>query len=310
MNVFRSFAEARKKGNIRSLALGFFDGIHRGHQQVIANALSGGFAIGSGVLTFDPHPQTVLFPEKAPQLLTGLPHKLRDLSALGVKNILLLPFDKKMALTAAGRFLQELGNSFPGLQQISVGANWRFGHSREGDTAMLRHWCDARQITLIVTDSALCQGKTISSSRIRGLVANGRLGEASELLGKPYSLFGAVVKGSQLGRQIGFPTANLATFDQSLPPHGVYFGSVTIDKDPAVIRAAINIGMKPTIGNKTPALSIESHLLDFQRDIYGATISVCPQKFWRPEQKFPSLTELRKQLALDIAAAKKFHQPR
>jgi riboflavin kinase/FMN adenylyltransferase len=304
MNVFRSFAEAASN-DIRSLALGFFDGIHRGHQQVIGNALADGFAMSGGVLTFEPHPQAVLFPDKAPRLLTGLPHKLHDLGQLGVNNIVLLPFDSQMALTSAGQFLQELGNNFPKLQRISVGANWRFGHNRQGDVAMLRDWCSSRQITLMATDFVEYHGQPVSSSRIRQFVVSGQLATASDLLGKPYSLFGTVVRGNQLGRQIGFPTANLATKDQCLPPQGVYFGRVIIDDKPCP--AAINIGYKPSVDSKVATLTIESHLLDFNRDIYGLTISVCPQKFWRAEQNFPSLQQLKEQLECDIAAAKEFH---
>jgi len=305
MHVFRSFAEAANS-EIRSLALGFFDGIHRGHQQVISNALSGGFAASGGVLTFEPHPQAVLFPDKAPQLLTGLPHKLHDLEQLGVNNIVLLPFNNHMAQTSAGQFLQELGNNFPKLQRISVGANWRFGHNRQGDISMLQDWCSSRSITLIANDSVEYQGRPISSSRIRHLVVSGELVAASELLGKPYSLFGTVVHGNQLGRQIGVPTANLATGDQCLPPHGVYFGNVLLDGESHP--AAINIGFKPSVDTKIPALTIESHLLDFNRDIYGLTISVCPQKLWRQEQKFASLDILKAQLQRDIAAAREFHR--
>jgi riboflavin kinase/FMN adenylyltransferase len=303
MNLFRSFAEAAG-GDIRSLALGFFDGVHRGHQRVIAGALDG-FAASGGVLTFEPHPRAVLTPGAAPLLLTGLPHKLRNFAALGVKNILLLPFDEAMALTTAGQFLQALGKSFPGLRRVSVGANWRFGRGREGGAEMLRRWCGERGVTLVVTESASYRGEVISSSRIRELVANGGLARAGEMLGGPYALFGTVAHGRRLGRQLGFPTANLDTLDQCLPPHGVYFGRVAIDGG-GTLPAAINIGVKPSLGDSGRKVSVEAHLPGFQGDLYGAAISVVPEQFWRAEQKFPSLAALKSQLAADLAAAEDY----
>ncbi|MDR1191453.1 MAG: riboflavin biosynthesis protein RibF [Verrucomicrobiales bacterium] len=292
MKLYRSFAEAAG-ADLHALALGFFDGVHRGHQRVIADAAH------DGVLTFDPHPRAFLFPDQAPLLLTGLPHKLHDLAALGVRHVVLLPFDARMALTTAEEFLRELERALPRLRRVAVGPNWRFGHNRAGDIPLLRHWCDARGLALTVGEFVTRGGVTVSSSRVRALIAGGRLAEAAELLGKPYSLHGVIVSGRQLGRQLGFPTANLATFDQCLPPRGVYFGEVNVSGN--CYPAAINIGVKPTLG-APPVVTVEAHLLNFSGDLYGATVSMSPRRFHRAEQAFPSLSALREQLGRDVAA--------
>ncbi|MDR2463648.1 MAG: bifunctional riboflavin kinase/FAD synthetase [Verrucomicrobiales bacterium] len=295
MNLCRSFAEAADR-DIHALALGFFDGLHRGHQHVIANADH------DSVLTFEPHPQAFLFPDQAPLLLTGLPHKLHDLAALGVRHAVLLPFDRQMARTTAEKFLQQLGDACPKLQRIAVGANWRFGHHRAGSLPLLRRWCAARRITLRADACVTHHGTPISSSRIRELILSGQLSTASELLGKPYSLFGTIVSGRQLGRQLGFPTANLDTLDQCLPPRGVYFGTVTISNRP--YPAAINIGNQPTLAPQRT--TVEAHLLNFSGDLYGVTVSVHPKQFWRAEQKFSSLSALQTQIAQDLIAMERF----
>jgi riboflavin kinase / FMN adenylyltransferase len=303
MHIYHSFAEAANS-DIQSLALGFFDGIHRGHQQVIANALDHDFAMSGGVLTFQTHPQSVISPANAPKLLTGLPHKLHDLKLLGVQHVLALPFNAEVAQISAEQFLQEFAAACPKLKRISIGKNWRFGHNRLGTITLLQEWCRTRCIQLIVNGFVQYQHEPISSSRIRNLVVNGHLMEASKLLGKPYTLFGTVAKGRQLGRELGFPTINLATLDQCLPPNGVYFGTVVVSGH--THPAAINIGFKPSIESNVPKISIEAHLLNFQGDLYDATVTIHPQKFWRSEQKFPSLAELKNQLTQDIAAARAF----
>ncbi|MDR1303856.1 MAG: riboflavin biosynthesis protein RibF [Verrucomicrobiales bacterium] len=305
MKVFRSF-ESAAAADLRALALGFFDGVHRGHRQIIASAIRDDATV-SGVLTLEPHPQAVLCPDQAPPLLTGLPHKLRDFAALGVKNAVVLPFDQQTALTTAAGFLRQLGGALPNLRRVAVGPNWRFGHHRAGGVALLRQWCAERGIALTAGEFVRQDGQPVSSSRIRALVADGELAAAAALLGQPYSLFGTVVTGHQLGRRLGFPTVNLATLDQCLPPRGVYFGAVIISDEPAARPAAINIGTRPSLGDAASAVVIEAHLLDFQRDLYGATVSVRPQKFWRPEQTFPSLAALQEQLHRDTAAAQAFH---
>ena len=304
MNVFRSLAEARENGQIRTLALGFFDGVHRGHQRVINAAISGEFSVSGCVLTFQQHPQSVVNPARAPKLLTGWPHKLQDLAELGANNVLALPFDRQMALTTAEQFLLDLEQAFPQLKKISAGVNWRFGHNRSGDIAMLQAWCARQGIELAVSGFVEHHGLPINSSRIRDCVANGELAGAEELLGKPWSLFGTVVKGRQLGRQLSFPTANLATEDQCLPPLGVYFGEVIVSGE--IHPAAINIGIKPSVGQDSTEPSVEAHLLNFNRDIYGAQIHVRPRQFHRLEQKFASLGALEEQLHKDIAATLDF----
>ncbi|MDD5261879.1 MAG: bifunctional riboflavin kinase/FAD synthetase [Methylacidiphilales bacterium] len=304
MNVFESLYEARSHGGIQALALGFFDGLHLGHQRVIKNAALDQPPESSCVLTFRVHPQSVLFPEKAPPLLMGLPHKLKALEEAGVHNVLALPFDERTIHTPAEDFLEALETSFPGLKRIAVGPNWRFGYKRLGDIPLLRQWCDTRRnkIELLLAEPARHAGAIISSSRIRASVLNGNLAEASEMLGRPYGLFGTVTRGKGLGKQLGFPTLNLETQDQCFPPSGVYFGVVQLQPSEN-LPAAINIGIKPTIGSGGPPQA-EAHILDFNANLYGKSVLVCPLQFQRAEKKFDSLDALKLQVQQDLAAAR------
>ena len=282
--------------------MGFFDGVHLGHLRVIANSMDRQPSDQCCVLTFKVHPQSVLFPQQAPLLLTGLPHKLKTLAESGVQNVLTLPFDRNTMLTSAEDFLQNLHLAFPQLARVSVGPNWRFGHKRRGDIPMLLEWCRHHGIDALVTEPADHSGTIISSSRIREDVRAGLLANVSEMLGRPYGLYGMVVKGRQFGRTLGFPTLNLETEDQCLPPFGVYTGFVEMDTG-SRMPAAINIGLRPTVTDEKTAV-IEAHIMDFFTDLYGRFVKVIVCRFLRPEKKFVSTDDLRQQLEKDVAATR------
>ena len=302
MNVFQSLSEAHSHGNIHSLALGFFDGVHLGHQRVISNSMAGFDSNRCCVLTFKSHPQSVLFPDQAPPLLTGLPHKLKVLADYGVRNVLTLPFDRQTMQISAENFLKNLRDALPGLMRVSVGPNWRFGHKRRGTIAMLLEWARECRIETALTEPASHQDSIISSSRIREQVRAGNMTGACAMLGRPFSLYGEVAQGRQLGRSLGFPTLNLQTKDQCLPPHGVYTGLVEFAN--SIKRpAAINIGLRPTVEN-SPVTVIEAHILDFTESIYGQSVAILPLNFLRKEKKFPSTDALQSQLSKDVMAAR------
>lgn len=305
LRIFRSLEEASASAGFDRLAIGFFDGLHLGHQRVILQGQTHATLEKTCVFTFDPHPLTVIDPSRAPELLTGLPQKLRILQQWGVGSVLLFPFNTARATESAGEFLEELSLRFPFLHAISVGTRWRFGHNRQGDIAMLANWCLPNKIELDPAEAVSWQGEPISSSRIREAIHAGDLEAAAAMLGRPYQLFGYVEEGRQLGQELGFPTLNMATEDECLPPFGVYAGYCLVSGDER-LPCVMNIGIRPTVASAHPRPVIEAHLLDFDEDLYGTEIILEPQKFLRPEQKFASLDALREAIGRDVETARAF----
>jgi len=289
-------------GSFDHLAIGFFDGLHRGHRAVICGRRSPEEMAKVCVFTFEPHPIAVLNPEGKPPLVTGLPHKLKVLESWQAGSMLTYPFDLSRSTQGPEEFLQELAQALPQIKSISVGTRWRFGHQRRGDVEMLRAFCHPLGISVEIADAVECDGEIISSSRLRTVIQTGDLELAAELLGRPFQLFGTVVKGRQLGRTIQVPTANLETLDECLPPFGVYAGYAVLE-DGRRFRAAVNIGNRPSV-DSVPSLHIEAHLLDFGGDLYGQEIFVEPARFLRPEEKFASLEALKGAIQRDIESVK------
>jgi riboflavin kinase / FMN adenylyltransferase len=284
------------------LALGVFDGVHLGHQAVIARAVAAAEKQGglAGVLTFDPHPIRVLAPAKAPaSLLATLGHKARLTAALGAELFVALRFDPAFAAMEASEFMEKLCAA--PVQTIAVGEDWRFGHNRTGDVPFLIREGAVRGFRLEAVPPVMFDGERISSTRIRQAIRDGNLTGAADMLGRPHSVSGVVARGDQLGRTLGFPTANLATGDVQLPPDGVWAVRVSIGDAPPVAGVA-NLGNRPTVGGSGRLL--ETHLLDFDGDLYGRTIDVRFVRHLRPEVRFPSLEALRQRIAVDVAAAR------
>jgi riboflavin kinase/FMN adenylyltransferase len=284
------------------LALGVFDGVHLGHQSVIASAMEASTRHGgsSVVVTFEPHPIRVLSPERAPrQLLASLDHKCRLLQRMGVNAVLALPFDAALATMSAEAFcslLLQAGN----LATIAVGEDWRFGRGREGDVAFLRHCGNAHGIGIHALPPIMHEGERISSTRIRQSIRDGALINAASMLGRPYGVEGMVVKGQQLGRTIGFPTANLALHNEQLPPDGVWIVEVCSESERW--HGVANLGVRPTIGDSVR--SLEVHLFDMSADLYGKILEVEFLQHLRPEKKFEHLDALKDQIARDAATAR------
>lgn len=298
MMVIHSFEEAAKVRSVRRLALGFFDGLHLGHASVIL-PLDVQNPHESAVLTFQTHPIDVVNPSQAPPLITGIPHKLKILQNWKIGTVLMLPFDSTRANESAEDFLKELEPCFPGLQYIGVGEDFRFGHNRKGDIDLLEHWAVSRNIKLQVSPRLELKGENISSSIIRRKIQNGKLHNASEMLGRSFSLYGEVIHGNQFGRELGFPTANIHTLDQCIPDFGVYAGNVILD-DGAQHKAAVNIGSHPTVAHGSIMVNIEAHILDFDADIYGKCIHIVPIQKLRDEQKFSSIQALKAAIKQDV----------
>jgi riboflavin kinase/FMN adenylyltransferase len=301
VTVLNSLAPAAGE-SIRHLALGFFDGLHLGHRRVILGGEKPHAPALSAVLTFRDHPLSVLHPEKHPLLITGLPHKLRILERWQIGLTVALPFDAARSRQEPAAFLDEIAAAFPDLQTVSVGPNWRFGKNRSGDVALLARWCAEKKIHLDNPAPVLFAGERISSSRIRTAIIAGQLGDSAEMLGRPFTLFGTVGKGAGRGAGLGFPTANLQTEDECLPPEGVYAGHAYLtggEKFPA----AINLGPQPTFGGQER--HPEAHLIGFTGNLSGQNLDLEFSKFLRPIQKFNSAQDLATRIKSDLSEALK-----
>jgi riboflavin kinase/FMN adenylyltransferase len=284
------------------LALGVFDGVHVGHQAVIARAVEAAAREGglAGLLTFDPHPIRVIAPNKAPaSLLETLDHKARVVADLGVQLFIPLHFDGEFAKMEAAEFLEKL-MAAP-VRTIAVGEDWRFGHNRSGDVPFLEKEAAARGFTLEAVPPVMHDGDRVSSTRIRQAIRDGNLDDAEMMLGRPYTVTGTVVEGNQLGRTIDFPTANLATGEAQLPPDGVWAVRAVLP-DGRRLNGVANLGLRPTVGGTRRALEV--HLFDFSADLYGQELEVRFIHHLREEIKFPSLDSLRIQIQRDADSAR------
>jgi riboflavin kinase / FMN adenylyltransferase len=272
----------------RRLAVGTFDGVHLGHREVIRGA--------DTVLTFDPHPSAVVSPNASPPLLTTLERKVELLEAIGVEELVVIPFDKEFASRSAQEFIDQILVGTLGATHVSVGENFRFGHKAQGDTDMLA--ADGRFETRVVPLLEI-DGEVVSSSHIRGLVLGGAVMYADRLLGAPFMVQGEVVHGDKRGRELGFPTANLVPRNGYVTPgHGVYAcrtGNGHV--------AAVNVGVRPMFVTGRGEL-IEAYLLDFDGDLYGTELRLEFLKRLRGEKRFASIGALVAQMRLDVEQAR------
>ncbi|HEX7610692.1 MAG TPA: bifunctional riboflavin kinase/FAD synthetase [Solirubrobacteraceae bacterium] len=277
-----------QRGAPRSVAVGTFDGVHLGHREVISGADS--------VLTFDPHPVSVVAPQHTPRLLTTLPRKAELIASLGVGELIVIPFDADFASRSAQSFIDDVLVGGLGAGQVAIGENFRFGHRAQGDPLLLA--ADER-FTTVVHPLLEVDGDVVSSSHIRGLVLAGEIAEADRLLGSSFQIAGEVVHGDARGRELGFPTANLIPDEAlSCPGHGVY---ACIAQGPGVdgLPAAVNIGVRPTFQTGRGEL-IEAYVLDFDGDLYGEVLKLSFLERLRGERRFDSAEALVAQMHRDV----------
>jgi riboflavin kinase/FMN adenylyltransferase len=267
----------------RRVAVGTFDGVHLGHREVIAGS--------DAVLTFDPHPVSVVAPRHTPKLLTTLERKAELIAALGVRELIVIPFDARFAQRSASEFIDDVLVGALGAAQVSVGENFRFGHKAQGDARLLA--ADDRFET-VVRPLLEVDGEIVSSSHIRGLVLAGELSQANRLLGAPFQLQGEVVHGDERGRELGFPTANLVP-DEALacPGHGVY--ACLSDGRPA----AVSVGVRPTFKTGRGEL-VEAFMIDFDGDLYGNRLRLEFLERLRGERRFEEPEDLVAQMHRDV----------
>jgi riboflavin kinase/FMN adenylyltransferase len=284
------------------LALGVFDGVHAGHSAVIGAAIDSAKQHGgsSVVVTFDPHPIRFLAPARAPrQLLASLDHKARILQRMGVGALLALPFHEALAALSAADFLAMLQQGGK-IASMAVGEDWRFGKGRSGDVAFLHEQGALHGFTVHALAPVMHEGERISSTRIRQAIRDGALAHATAMLGRAYSIEGTVVQGQQLGRTIGFPTANLALQEELLPPDGVWIVRAACAAE--TWQGVANLGLRPTVDGSKRVFEV--HLFDAQPELYGKTLEVTFLHYLRGEQKFANLDALQQQIQLDAQLAR------
>src|SRR5215211_5373587 len=272
----------------RHVAIGTFDGVHLGHREVIRGA--------DTVLTFDPHPLSVIHPEATPKLISTSGVKRDLIAGLGVDELVVIPFDKGFSSQTSEEFVTDVLIERLGAEQVSVGENFRFGKGAKGTPEFLREQDDFGTRVVPLVEAA---GEAISSSHIRGLVAAGEVGPAAEFLGGPFLFEGEVVAGDRRGRELGVPTANLVPDERFVVPgHGVY--AAWAHGHPA----AVNVGVRPTFETGR-GLLVEAHLIGFEGDLYGETLRIAFLDRLRGEKRFESVEELVEQMNRDVKDAKR-----
>ena len=306
MRVIHDAEEFHSSGRKTCLAIGMFDGVHLGHQQVLRQTVLDArqHSAHAVAVTFDRHPNSVVAPERTPMLIYSLPQKLREIDKLCIHAIRLLEFTPELSRVPAAEFVRALLRQFEQLQSICVGRDFTFGFKRSGNLELLKQLGNELDFQVHGVPALSLDGKIVSSTRIRQAIAAGDLEAASQMLGRPYAIEGKVVQGDQLGRKIGFPTANIAHDSLITPPFGVY--AVQVRWDQSTFPGVVNIGVRPTIAEKNPPLRVEVYLIGFEGDLYGHQLELTFLGTIRPERKFATLEELKKQIAVDIESARKF----
>jgi riboflavin kinase/FMN adenylyltransferase len=304
MKVVSNPNELADRGRGVCVAIGVFDGVHLGHQQIIRQTAAdarhrGALAV---VLTFDRHPSAILAPERTPPLIQSLSQKLNAIADLGADAAWLVRFDRAFSQQSGETFVRRLASQLGPLASVWVGEDFAFGHQRSGNLALLQALGGALGFQVQGVPPVTLEGAAVSSTRIRDAIQAGDLELAGRLLGRAYTLAGQVVAGGGLGKTLGYPTANLDVSGLALPPTGVYAAWATVAgrRWPAVV----NIGRRPTVVQCQGEIRVEAHLLGGGADLYGEQTELAFARQLRPEVKFDSLAALREQIARDVALAR------
>ncbi|BBL35227.1 riboflavin biosynthesis protein RibF [Nitrosomonas stercoris] len=294
-----------------ALTIGNFDGVHLGHQAMIARLKRAAHRLGVGacVMTFEPHPREVLTPDRAPARLTGLREKLAQLARLGVDRAQICRFDRAFANITAKSFITHILLQEMDVRWLLIGEDFRFGARRSGNIDLLRqYFVEAEKRELEIMAPVMLDDQRVSSTAIRHALADGNLAWAAELLGRPFSISGRVVGGLKLGKKLGFPTANIHLKDRYPLPNGIFVVEANWKNDSDVIqrvRGVASLGVRPTILESAHPV-LEAHLFDFDEDIYGKHLQIEFLHWLRDEQKFPDMTTLVAQIEQDVIDAKAY----
>lgn len=303
MELIRGLHNIRPRHAGCVLSIGNFDGVHRGHQQVLSRlkTVAADYGLPATVMVFEPQPREFFTPEQAPARLTRLRDKAILLSELGIDRLICVPFNARFAAQSADSFINDWLVARLGVRFLAVGDDFRFGHGRKGDFALLCEAGHQHGFTVVNSASFCVDGERVSSTLIRTHLAAGQLAKVRRLLGRPYHLHGRVAHGDEIGRTLNFPTANVLLKRRQVPVSGVFAVRVHGVADTPLWGMA-NVGRRPTLNGTRQQLEV--HIFDFAGDLYGHHIDVELCAAIRSEQKFASLDALRQQLALDKEAAK------
>ena len=307
MKIFHGLHTLHQHPFPRSIVtIGSFDGIHRAHQLILRRVIQRARRLhGTSVLlTFDPHPLKILQPRRPFFALTCIEHRLRLLSRFGLDACVVIPFSKSFSRLSAGDFIEKILVRKLKVKELWVGFDYVFGRNREGTIQLLKEYGKRFGFEVVRIPPVKMGGKRFSSTQIRGLIAKGKLAEAARCLGRPYSLYGKVVRGSGRGRHLGFPTANLKPYHEAIPPKGVYGVTASPSSGGKSYLGILNIGTRPTFEKKEKVV-IEVHLLDFQGNLYGKKMEVTFLKRIRPERKFPTKEALMERIRRDEKMARR-----
>jgi riboflavin kinase/FMN adenylyltransferase len=308
MRLFRHYTEVPVEARGAVAALGNFDGLHRGHQAVIAEAGRQARALGTtlAILTFEPHPREYFQPAQPPFRLTPFRIKVRQLEAMGVDSLFVLPFNAELSAKSAEAFVVEVLNQGLDVAHVVVGYDFVFGHGRRGNAALLDdlgklHGFGVTSVAAAAAES----GEVFSSTRVREHLVAARPGEAAALLGRPWEIEGRVEHGDKLGRKLGYPTANLMLGEYLQPALGIYAVKAGIDEGRGTLwrDGVASLGYRPTVGGTR--VVFEAHLFDWSGDLYGRHLRVALIDYLRPEKKFDGLDGLRAQIDMDCRTARR-----
>ena len=301
MQIIRHIDDPALTFNGASITLGNFDGIHVGHQALIKNAVDDAQRRGicSAVLTFEPHPLRVLAPERAPKMLLTHKDKMQLLQSLGVDFVVIQQFDRSFAAIGAEEFVVKFLVERLRAKKVWVGKDLRFGKGRMGDIDKLRAWGTQLGFDVGIVEPVMVCGERVSSSRIRALLGAGDIAAVQPMLGRYFFVSGKVVSGHRRGRELGFPTANIASRAEIVPRDGIY--ATLLDLGEHVLPSVTSIGLNPTFG--TGPRTIESYIFNFDREIYGESVKLSFVARLRDEKSFASVDSLIEQIRLDVADA-------
>jgi riboflavin kinase/FMN adenylyltransferase len=304
MKIIKGLENVQERFTYPVLTMGNFDGVHLGHQKIFELVRNRAREVGgtSIVLTFDPHPQKVLFPEKEFFLLNTLEEKIQIIEKIGIDVVICARFTREFANKSSYEFVKEILHEQLGVQEVYVGYDSTFGKGREGDTQELKYLGEKFGFKVVVVPPVQIKGKPVSSTRIRKLLKEGNVEEAALLLNRRYSIDGEVIQGKALGKKLGFPTANLKLHHELIPKEGIYIVGVLWRNK--LFKGALNIGFNPTFPNEK--FSVEVHILDFDQDIYGERIKIIFYKRIRDEIAFSSVDELVRQIGQDVEITRKY----
>jgi riboflavin kinase/FMN adenylyltransferase len=291
------------------LTLGVFDGLHLGHQLIMTTVAERARAIGAvpTVITFDPHPRAVLHPESAPPLLQTFDQKIEALGILGIEQTIIIRFTQEFAQIRAEEFLRDVIGERLQAREVYLGRGFAFGHNREGNIDLLKRVSNQLGFHADEVPEVRLRGQRISSSRVREVLAQGKVNLARRMLGRPYGVEGRVVRGDERGHRLGFPTANLVPQNRVIPLGGVYITATLIDNEWR--RSVTNIGTRPTFEMDSEPL-VETHVMNWSGDLYGDVVRVRFLHRLRAEKKFESVDQLRQQIETDIGRAHRYFESR